>query len=204
MLTPQETIRKYAAAWLEQDAGERMRLLEQAWADNGELVTPETSIKGREALSRHIGRFIEESADTTPLINGVVEEHHGVVRFDWRIIAPDIITVADNVCFGELADDGRLRRIVTFIGLRPGEVATNGEKASSEKRYTMNVRKLTKEDIQQKLAHFESKHGMTSREFYGKYNSCQLEENLDWLDWAWYYELAYDAGLVSLDMESAT
>ena len=70
MLTPEEAVRKYASAWLQRDSTKRARLLEEAWADDGELVTPETSIKGRESLVRHIERFIQESGDTTPLITG--------------------------------------------------------------------------------------------------------------------------------------
>jgi hypothetical protein len=42
---------------------------------------------------------------------------------------------------------------------------------------------------------------MKSREFISKDNTCQLEEEPDFMDWAWYYDLAADAGLVSLKPE---
>jgi hypothetical protein len=199
MLTPEEAVRKYAAAWLEQDEAERRHLLEQAWADDAELVTPEASITGCEALVQHIGRFIQESKDVTPLISGIVEEHHGLLRFDWQLIHPDLITVVDQVCFGELAGDGRLRRIVVFHGLRPGEGRPDsGDEPVAKKRYTMQIHELTTDDIRRKLADYEEKYGMGTQEFYKKYNRGELEEDLDYMRWASYYDMAAAVGIVNL------
>ena len=70
------------------------------------------------------------------------------------------------------------------------------------KRYKLNIKQLTLEDLKRKLAKYESEYGMTSREFISKYNRCELEENLEYMDWAWYYDMAADAGFVSLKLES--
>ena len=59
----------------------------------------------------------------------------------------------------------------------------------------------SKEDVARKLAEFEVKYGMTSKEFITKYNSCQFrEENLEFMDWVWYYDVAADFGMVSLEL----
>jgi hypothetical protein len=69
---------------------------------------------------------------------------------------------------------------------------------TERKKYILQTKKLTKDDIAQKLTEYEARYGMKSREFISRYNTCQLEENPDYMDWAWYYDLAADAGLVSL------
>ncbi len=207
---PQETVQKYIAAWSEQGEAMRRRLLKQAWTDDGELIMPETSIKGREALVKHIGRFQRETEGARLVVISAVEVHHGLVRYCWELTNASGAMALDGVDFGELANDGRLRRIVTFYGLRPEEYepiyisqATGSDKEISGKtrRYKFQVTKLTDEDISQKLAHFEQKYGMSSREFYEKYNSCQLEENLDYMHWAWYYDMAAKVGLINSVLE---
>ena len=48
-------------------------------------------------------------------LRGNVDEHHGLLRFAWSIAGPDG-PVMEGMEFGELAEDGRLRRIVGFFG----------------------------------------------------------------------------------------
>ena len=42
---------------------------------------------------------------------------------------------------------------------------------------------LTKEDVEQELAEFEAKYGMTSREFAGKWKRLELECTHDYITW---------------------
>ena len=54
--------------------------------------------------------------------------------------------------------------------------------------HTATVTRLSKADVERKLAKFEAKYGMTSKEFIVKYHSCGFEEeNLEFMDWEWYY-----------------
>ena len=60
---------------------------------------------------------------------------------------------------------------------------------------------LSEADVREKLSEFEAKYGMTSYEFIVKYNSCAFEEeNLEFLDWAWYYDAAADVGIISAEL----
>lgn len=69
------------------------------------------------------------------------------------------------------------------------------------KGYEIEVIHESKEDVARKLAEFEAKYGMTSKEFITKYNSCQFkEENLEFMDWVWYYDATADFGMVSLEL----
>ena len=72
---------------------------------------------------------------------------------------------------------------------------------TERRKHIIQTKKLTKDDIAHKLAEYETRYGMKSREFISKDNTCQLEEEPDFMDWAWYYDLAADAGLVSLKPE---
>ena len=79
----------------------------------------------------------------------------------------------------------------------------NNYKIKTALGYEIEVIHESKEDVARKLAEFEAKYGMTSKEFITKYNSCQFEEeNLEFMDWAWYYDAAADFGMVSLELEN--
>jgi hypothetical protein len=52
-------------------------------------------------------RFVRTSA---------VDAHHDVVRFTWELVGPDGTVAFGGLDVGQLADDGRLRRISGFIG----------------------------------------------------------------------------------------
>ena len=70
-------------------------------------------------------------------------------------------------------------------------------------RHSVRVTRLSEEDIKRKLADFELRFGMTSREFIARYNACELrEEKMEFLDWVWYYDAAADCGIVSTDLET--
>ena len=66
----------------------------------------------------------------------------------------------------------------------------------------MKVRRLTKEDVNHKLAKLEAKHRMTSQEFVKKWNRGKLDcAVLDYFDWAAYCLMAYKQGRAELQVE---
>lgn len=120
----EETIELYGSAWREPDEAKRRAILEQAWAEDGVYTDPTAYIEGREALVQHIGRFLNgRSAGSGPSIqldSGVDVHHDRFLRFAWKMVAADGKTVlAPGMDFGELDEDGRLRRIVGFFGPFP-------------------------------------------------------------------------------------
>jgi hypothetical protein len=119
-MSTSETVEIYAAAWNEPDEEKRGRLLEQAWADAGTYTDPQSHAAGRDALVALIGEFQRRSPDTRIELSSSVDEHHGLLRFAWRLVGPSG-PVLEGMDFGELAEDGRLRRIVGFFGPLPSE-----------------------------------------------------------------------------------
>ena len=114
-----EIVSTYGAAWLEPDEEQRRQLLAQAWAEDGSYTDPLRHVKGREALSQAIAAFQQRRPGERIILTSGVDHHHGMVRFAWKWYGADGSMILEGVDFGELASDGRLRRIVGFFGPMP-------------------------------------------------------------------------------------
>jgi len=119
MADVEEIVAAYAAAWNEPDAVARRRALERAWADGGIYSDPTARVEGRDALLAHIGGFQAQMPGARILLTSGIDAHHGAIRFTWALRAGDGRIVTEGIDFGELADDGRLRRITGFFGPPP-------------------------------------------------------------------------------------
>ena len=114
-MSASEIVDIYVAAWNEPDEGKRRQLLERAWTDEGTYTDPQSSAAGRDAFVALIGAFRQRFQGTRIELNSNVDEHHGLLRFAWSIVGSGG-PVIEGMDFGELAEDGRLRRIVGFFG----------------------------------------------------------------------------------------
>jgi hypothetical protein len=115
----QDIVDAYAAAWNEPDEDKRRELLEKAWADDGIHVDGERTIVGRDALMDLIGAFQARQPWARTEFTSKPEEQRGSLRITWALKRADGIAIAEGVDYGELAEDGRLRKIVSFLGLLP-------------------------------------------------------------------------------------
>lgn len=117
MLTTAEVeslVANYTAAWGEPDPSARLRLLEAAWADEGVYTDPQSHAASREALAALIGGFLAQNPGASFQLNGKIDHHHNHLRFFW------ILHMAGGrqlpgMDYGEIAPDGRLKRIVGFF-----------------------------------------------------------------------------------------
>jgi hypothetical protein len=119
-----ETVTAYGNAWNEPDEGKRRALLEAAWADDGVYCDPTVIAEGREALLAHIAGLREAFVGARIETTSGVEEHHGWARFAWSMIDGNGDTAIEGFDVCELADDGRLQRIVGFFGPFPAATGT--------------------------------------------------------------------------------
>ncbi len=117
--TPQ-IVAAYCEAWNVAGDGERRALLEKSWTDDGAYTDPRTDLVGRNALFAHISRVQAMRPGSRIVMTGGLDAHHDVLRFAWKLVDPQGAAVIEGVDFGELAADGRLRRIVGFFGPLPG------------------------------------------------------------------------------------
>jgi hypothetical protein len=119
MRNVEEVVALYGSAWNQPDAAARRRALESAWADGAVYSDPTAHVEGREALVAHIGGFQAQMPGARLELTSGVDQHHGAIRFTWTLKASDGSVVTEGIDFGELADDGRLRRITGFFGSPP-------------------------------------------------------------------------------------
>jgi hypothetical protein len=117
------TVDTYFAMWNESDAKTRTQLIERAWASDGRYVDPLVKAEGYAAISdmvagvhaRFPGHRFRRVSD--------IDSHNDQLRFAWELAAPDGAVTVAGLDVGELAADGRLRRITGFFGELRAEAA---------------------------------------------------------------------------------
>ena len=114
-----ELVRIYCSAWNEPAESSRRKLLEAVWADDGVYSDPLGRVDGRDAFVAHIGGFHQSMPHHRIQPTSGIDEHDGFLRFTWSMTGPAGEQVMEGIDFGELAPDGRLRRITGFFGQPP-------------------------------------------------------------------------------------
>jgi hypothetical protein len=113
------TIEAYFAMWNEADAGQRAKQIEKAWTEEGRYVDPGRDALGHAALSEMVAAVQPQFPGHTIERTSGIDAHHDQVRFGWKVVAPDGSVPVAGIDVGELAEDGRLRRISGFFGELP-------------------------------------------------------------------------------------
>jgi hypothetical protein len=106
----------YCSAWNEPDAARRKALLEAVWNEGAAYTDPRAHAVGVDALAAHIGRILERRPGAKVIRTSAVDEHHGLVRFAWRLVEADGNQLPEGIDFAEIAPGGRIARIVGFFG----------------------------------------------------------------------------------------
>lgn len=119
MPTTRETIDAYLAAWNEPDEAKRAKLIEQCWATDGLYCDPVADGRGRDALAGFIAGMHTQQPGARIDLTGGIQQHHNQIRFAWAFVDKDGKRAIEGIDIGELADDGRLSRIVGFWGAPP-------------------------------------------------------------------------------------
>ena len=118
-MSTQQIVEAYGAAWNEPDEAKRRALLEQSWTNDGVYTDPQSHAEGRDALLALIAGFQAQAPGARIAATSHADEHHGKLRFTWKMLGADGSTVIEGIDFGELAPDGRIKRIVGFFGPPP-------------------------------------------------------------------------------------
>jgi hypothetical protein len=117
------TIDKYLVAWTEADADRRRRLIEEVWAPDGRLIDPPLAAEGHAGISDMAAAMQGQFPGHTFRRVSGVDAHHDQFRFAWQLVGPDGTPAIAGLDVGQLAGDGRLRRITGFFGDVPAETA---------------------------------------------------------------------------------
>jgi hypothetical protein len=117
--TTATTVDTYLDAYGEPDPVRRDRLIAEVWAEDGQLIDPPLDAAGREGISAMAATVQSLYPGHTFRRTSSVDEHHGFARYEWVFVAPDGTEAATGVDVVETDEDGRLRRVVGFMGPIP-------------------------------------------------------------------------------------
>ena len=118
-MATQELIQAYMAAWNEPDEAKRRAVLDQAWADDATYTDPMSHAAGRDALIDLISQFQKQMPGSSIAQTSGIDEHHGRLRFAWKMQGQDGSTRMEGIDIGQLMEDGRIQSIVGFFGPPP-------------------------------------------------------------------------------------
>src|SRR3954451_12444872 len=114
MLTAKDAVDAYVDAWNTSHPETVGRLVEQAMAEDALMAYPRFEARGWQAISELIVTYKEQSPGTSIELTSNVEEHHGWVRFGWRMLDADgsVLSEGEDVC--EIGDGGRFTKVLGF------------------------------------------------------------------------------------------
>lgn len=115
------TIDTYLAAWNETDANHRAELIEQVWAQDGQLIDPPLAAQGHQGISDMIAALHTQFPGHRFRRASGIDSHHDQLRVAWELVAPDGQVALAGTDVGEVDGQGRLRRITGFFGPIPAE-----------------------------------------------------------------------------------
>jgi len=112
--TAKEAIDAYVGAWNSSDPETVRRLVEQAMTQDALMAYARFEGRGWEDISELIVTYRQQSPGVSIELTSNVEEHHGWVRFGWRMLDADGSVLGEGEDVGEVADDGRFTRMLGF------------------------------------------------------------------------------------------
>ena len=121
--TIEATIDTYLAAYGEADATRRTALIEDVWAADGRLVDPPLEGAGHTGINEMAAAMLNHFAGHTFRRASGIDEHHGLARYGWELVAPDGSVTLAGMDVAEFGDDGKLARVAGFFGELPARDA---------------------------------------------------------------------------------
>lgn len=112
-----ELIDRYVAVWNEADAAERRRRIRALWSADGATCHRLIEARGYEAIEARVAGSWDKWLSTGNYIFRPKKAvgHHGVVKFDWVMVAVPAGTIAAaGLSFLMLAADGRIKADYQF------------------------------------------------------------------------------------------
>lgn len=116
-----EAIDTYLTAYAEPDADQRSQLIARVWAADGELLDPPIEGRGHDGISAAAETLQAHFPDHTFRRTTGIDAHHAYARYEWELVAPDGAVAVTGLDVAQVDDEGRLCRIVGFLGPIPTE-----------------------------------------------------------------------------------
>ena len=119
-MSPAAVADRHLAAYGEPDPIRRRALLEAAWVPGGALIDPPLdAAAGHDQLDDLFATVQSHYPDHRFRRTTAVDVHHDFGRYGWELVGPDGAVVFGGVDVVDFAPDGRLTRVVGFLGSLP-------------------------------------------------------------------------------------
>ena len=101
------------------DATSRQQQLAQVWAADGKLIDPPIDGAGLDGIDQMMVAVQSQFPGHTFRRTSGIDAHHGVARYSWELVAADGSVSLTGLDVAETGDDGKLVRVVGFMGPLP-------------------------------------------------------------------------------------
>ncbi len=103
------------------DDAARLEQLTPHLATDFVYISPSAVEDGAEGLSAAFSHYRHDDwLHTSIRRTSAVDTHHGYFRYSWQRIERGVVAM-EGESFGQIDEEGRIRRIVSFEGDRPGQ-----------------------------------------------------------------------------------
>ncbi|MBL0217403.1 MAG: hypothetical protein IPQ07_26455 [Myxococcales bacterium] len=114
MATPEETIEDYIALWGTSDPAARRAHATASLTDDVVLLYPTFDASGLGDVLAKAEGFQQSSPGAKIVRRSGVQHHKGCVRVAWKMVRADGTVAGEGESIGELAPDGRMKRVYGF------------------------------------------------------------------------------------------
>lgn len=104
------------AAYGNPDATSRRDQLASVWAPTGTLIDPPIDGTGVDGIDALMAAVQSQFPGHTFRRTSAIDAHHGIARYSWLMVGPDGSPALEGLDVVEVDGDGRLARIVGFMG----------------------------------------------------------------------------------------
>ncbi len=106
----------FVAAWNEDDPERRWELVTRSLAEGVEIFGPGVELRGHGDVLAAIAAFRGEVPARRSVLTSPVDAHHRFGRYGFAIEGENGAVLQRGIDFLELGPDGRLVRVVSFLG----------------------------------------------------------------------------------------
>ena len=104
------------AALVEVDPARRADLVAAGWTPDATFVDPLFAATGHDEIAAIADAVVGGYPGQRFVRTTEVDEHHGIIRYGWALVAADGAVTVTGLDVAELADDGRIRKVTGFFG----------------------------------------------------------------------------------------
>ncbi|PRY01929.1 nuclear transport factor 2 family protein [Allonocardiopsis opalescens] len=118
-LNPAEAVERYVRFWNGETPDEQRRAAAEVFTEDVEYRAVPGVLTGAEALIGFRTQFIEHVGAATYRVPAPPDHHHDRARFGWEIVLADGTVFAAGTDIAQLAPDGRITAVVSFLDRAP-------------------------------------------------------------------------------------